>query len=71
MIDVEALTEKDVGRRVLWQPAPGVENRARLAAWWEGRLVLAVSVAGNDYLRIVEDVDPEDVSWVESLRRAG
>jgi hypothetical protein len=71
MIEVEALTERDVGRRVLWQSAPGVEIRGHLASWWDGRLVLATYVAGQKLLQIVEDVDPADVSWVEELRRAG
>jgi hypothetical protein len=34
-------------------------------------LVLAIYVTGEKFLRIVEDVDPAEVSWVEELRKAG
>jgi hypothetical protein len=69
MIEIEQLTDADVGQRVIWTIAPGVENRGQLAAWTDERLVLAIEVAGQRYLHIAENVDPADVCWLEDARR--
>lgn len=67
MIEIAKLTEDDVGRRVVWTVAPGAENPGQLAAWTEDRLLLAVKVPGRHFLRIVENVDPQDVRWAERI----
>ncbi|MGH9942457.1 MAG: hypothetical protein ACRD9R_08890 [Pyrinomonadaceae bacterium] len=64
MIEVENLSEKDIGRRVTWEVAPGVVNEGYLAAWDGGRLLIALRVTGKQFMRIVEDVDPAEVRWV-------
>ncbi|PYS88997.1 MAG: hypothetical protein DMF64_19015 [Acidobacteria bacterium] len=69
MIEIEQLTDADVGRRVVWTVAPGVENRGQLAAWTEDRLVLAIEVAGQVYMHIAYGVDPAEVCWLEVNRR--
>ena len=68
MIAIEELSERDVGRRVVWRVGSGVENRGHLAAWTEDRLVLALEQAGSRFLRITENIDPREVRWAERAR---
>lgn len=65
MIEIDKLTEQDVGRRVIWRVAPGVENPAQIAAWTDDRLILAMPQTGSRFLRMVEDVDPREVAWAD------
>ncbi len=67
MIEIAQLTDADVGRRVIWEIEPGIENPGQIAAWTEDRLLLAVKQTGSKFLRIVEDVDPAQVKWAERL----
>jgi hypothetical protein len=64
MIEIERLTEKDIGRRVIWEIAPGAEELAQLAAWAGGVLVIVIPISGSKYMRPVE-VDPAQVRWAE------
>ncbi len=69
MIDPETLSDKDIGRRVIWEVAPGVEERGLLLAWAEGVVVIALPIPGSKYMRPVE-VEPAQVRWVEIVSRA-
>lgn len=69
MIEIGALTDADVGRRVVWEVAPGVENPGQIAAWTESSLLLAVPATGGKFLRIVDNVDPAAVRWAEKLKQ--
>jgi hypothetical protein len=70
MIEISELSEKDVGRRVIWTVAPGVENEGLIAAWTEDKLLLAVKQPGKRCLRIAENVDPAQVRWADRLSKA-
>jgi hypothetical protein len=71
MIEISELTDTDVGRRVIWTVAPGVENEGQIAAWTEDKLLLAVKQPSKRCLRIVENVDPREVCWAERLTTGG
>jgi precorrin-3B methylase len=68
MISPSTLTEKDTGRRVIWEIAPGVEEMAQLGAWLGDVLVIFVAVSGSKYLRPVE-VFASQVRWAEEIVR--
>lgn len=40
MIEIDKLSDEDIGRRVIWTVAPSAENPAQLGAWTEDSLVL-------------------------------
>ena len=65
MIEIEELTDKDVGRRVIWEVGPGIENRGQLAAWTDDTLVLALQQAGSHFLTITNEIDPQEVRWAD------
>lgn len=69
MIEISKLTESDVGRRVIWTVAPGVENEGQIAAWTDDKLLLAVKQPGKPCLRIVENVGPREVRWADRLSK--
>lgn len=66
MIEIKQLTDKDVGRRVIWEFGPGIENLGQLAAWTDDNLLLAIPQPGSKYLQIVENVNPQQVCWAEN-----
>jgi hypothetical protein len=70
MIDPETLSDNDIGRLLVWEVAPGVEERGQLLAWAEGVIVIALPIPGSKYMRPVE-VAPAQVRWVEGVRKAG
>lgn len=71
MIDPINLSEKDIGKRVIWQVRPGTEELAQLGAWSKDLLVIFISVSGSKYMRPVE-VSPTQVRWAdEKIKRAG
>jgi hypothetical protein len=70
MIDSAKLTEKDIGRRVIWEIAPGTEELAQLGAWLGDVLVIFIPESGSKLLRPVE-VSASQVRWAdEQVRRA-
>jgi len=71
MIEITQLTDEDVGRRVIWEIGPGIENPGQLATWTEDKLLLAMKQADSMFLRIVEDVDPAQVRWADRLSHTG
>ncbi len=62
MIDPATLSDDDIGKRVIWEIAPGVEEMGQLAAWASGVVVIVVPQAGSKYMRPVE-IDPAQVRW--------
>lgn len=68
MIDPSTLSEKDTGRRVIWEIAPGTEELAQLAAWSGDVIAILVPVSGSKYMRPVE-VAPSQVRWAEETVR--
>lgn len=69
MIDPATLTEKDTGRRVIWEISPGAEEPALLGAWSKDMLVIFVHHDGKR-LRPIE-VEPSQARLAdEALREA-
>lgn len=62
MIEISSIKESDVGRRVIWEVAPDVEECGLLAAWAGGVLVIMLPESGSNYMRPIE-VDPAQVRW--------
>ena len=70
MIDTSTLSEKDTGRRVIWEIAPGTEEPALLGAWSTDMLVIFVNF-DSKRLRPIE-VEPSQVRWAEEqLKKVG
>lgn len=67
MIEIAQLTEEDIGRRVLYEVAPGIENPAQLGAWTDTALVLFIPTTEHKGLHPVFDVDPAQVRWAVGL----
>jgi hypothetical protein len=67
MIEINQLTEKDIGRRVLYEVAPGIENPARLGAWTEASLIIFILTKEHKGLHPVFDVNPAKVRWADRL----
>jgi len=70
MIEITKLTEADIGRRLVWEVAPGAENPAVLGAWTDSALVIFVATKEHKGLHPVFDVDPADVRWAERFSKA-
>lgn len=70
MIDPETLSDKDIGRFIIWEIAPAVEERGQLLAWAEGVIVIALPIPGSKYMKPVE-IEPAQVRWLEGVRKAG
>lgn len=71
MIEVAQLTEEDIGRRVLYEVAPEIENPAQLGAWdaKAGTLVLFIPTTEHKGLHPIFDVAPAKVRWAVGLAR--
>ena len=67
MIDTSTLSEKDTGRRVIWEIAPGAEEPALLGAWSKDMLVIFVH-HDSKRLRPIE-VEPSQARWAEETLR--
>jgi hypothetical protein len=69
MIEIAQLTDSDIGRRVLYEVAPGIENPAQLGAWdvKADTLVLFIPTTEHKGLHPVFNVDPETVRWADRL----
>ena len=67
MIEIAQLTDSDIGRRVLYEVAPGIENPGHLGAWTESSLVLFIPTKEHKGLHPIFDVDPARVRWAERL----
>lgn len=67
MIEIAQLTDSDIGRRVLYEVAPDIENPAQLGAWTADKLVLFIPTAEHKGLHPVFDVDPRKVRWADRL----
>ena len=67
MIDVAQLTEDDIGARVLWEVAPGIENPAQIGAWTDDTLVLFIPTTEHKGLHSIFNVDPSKVRWADRL----
>lgn len=65
MIETSNLTDADIGRRIIWEVGPGIENAGFLAAWSEDVVVIALMQSESKYLKPVE-VDAKEVRWAES-----
>ena len=67
MIEIAQLTEEDIGRRVLYTVAPGIENPAQLGTWTDTALVLFMPTTEHKGLHPVFNVDPAQVRWADRL----
>jgi hypothetical protein len=67
MIEIAQLTEADIGRRVLYEAAPGIENPAQLGSWTDTTLVLFIPTTEHKGLHPIFDVDPAQVRWAVGL----
>lgn len=71
MIDITLLTDSDVGRHVIWEVSPGVEERGLIGAWVKDVIVIFIPKPDSQFMMPVE-VEPGQVRWDErkALRRA-
>lgn len=69
MIEIAELTDSEVGRQVIWEVGPGIENPGQIAAWTEDKLLLAIQQPGERCLRIVENIDPSQVRFIGGCRQ--
>ena len=67
MIEIAQLTEEDIGRRVLYEVAPGIENPAQLGSWTDATLVLFIPTTEHKGLHPIFDIDPSTVRWADRL----
>lgn len=67
MIEIAQLTDDDVGRRVLYEVAPGIESPAQLGSWTDATLILFIPTTEHKGLHSVFDVDPSKVRWADKL----
>jgi hypothetical protein len=69
MIEIDKLSDDDIGRRVIWTVAPGAENPAQLGAWTEDSLVLFYPTKEHKGLHSEFNVDPTKVRWADRLSK--
>ncbi len=64
MIDIKLLTESDVGRYVIWEVAPSVEQQGRLGAWLNDVVVIFIPKPNSQFMMPVE-VNQDQLRWDE------
>lgn len=70
VIEIAQLTDSDIGRRVLYEVAPDIENPAQLGAWTDTTLILFIPTNEHKGLHSIFDVDPAKVKWADRFAQS-